>query len=472
MADVNGDGWLDLFVGGFENRPASEYAVRGATGPTPERLLLGGAHGFTNDAGFPGVEARTSGATFADLDGDGRPDLVVARNVVQRAKKQTDISTVPTAVYRNEGEGRFTKVATLVPDRAARAVAVLDVNGDGRPDLFVGEDGNSASSALLRNDGDFRFTDITSDSGIPSDLTGYGVGAADLTGDGRTDLVIAGSNRVFVATGNGHFRDATPTGFAWTTYGDEDIVTGVAIADLDRDGRPDVVMGHHFGSTLKGERVPVRVFLDRGVDGSGDPKLEDVTASAGVPGFATKAPHVQIADFDNDGWPDLLVTASASDGGRPVVLRNRGVRDGVPRFDTPAGLGDAQYWITGAVADVDHDGRLDAFVAEWYPTKPSLLLHNTGGSGHWLGVDLSGLPMGGVGATVAVYEAGRAGDAGALLGDAPVMLSTGYAAGAPPILHFGLGDATAADIVVHDGTGTSTTLKAVTADRMIRPGTC
>ncbi len=67
-ADVDGDGWTDLFVGGFADRPAEDYRERGATGPSPDRLLRGGPDGFAVDEAFPGEQARTSGATFADLD--------------------------------------------------------------------------------------------------------------------------------------------------------------------------------------------------------------------------------------------------------------------------------------------------------------------------------------------------------------------------------------------------------------------
>ena len=121
----------------------------------------------------------------------------------------------------------------------------------------------------------------------------------------------------------------------------------------------------------------------------GDPTFEDVTEEAGLVGLPTKAPHVEIADVDNDGWPDIVTTASADDGTRPAVFRHEGLIDGVPRFAAPAGLGAPQYWVAGPMTDVDRDGRLDILLVEWNPALPSLLLRNTSESGNWLEVSVS-----------------------------------------------------------------------------------
>ena len=474
VADVNGDGRADLFVGGFADRPAETYAVRGALEPSPDRLLLGGPDGFTIAAGFEGTNGRTSSAAFADLNNDGRPDLVVVRN---RNLKNVDtdravINSEPTKIYRNDGEGRFTDVGSAGPEQLGRAVTALDADGDGLLDLFIGQDGPKGSAALLHNDGNFRFTDVTTKSGLPTPLVAYGASAADLNGDGHLDLVLAGSNKLFAGDGKGSFRDVTPDSFAWSTHGDEDIVTGVAVGDLDGDGRADLVFGHHFSSALTGEPVPVRVFLNRGNGDGAAPAWEDVTEASGVPGFPTKAPHVEVADFDNDGLPDVLVTASAADGQFPVVLRNEGVKSGThaPRFTAPERPGDPQYWVTGAVFDADQDGRLDIFVAEWCTQKPSLLLRNTTSAGHWLDIDLGATPLGGIGASVQIFRAGAAGQPDALLGSGWATASTGYGAGATPIVHVGLADVTKVDVVIRQADGRVTTLRDVASDQTLHPG--
>jgi enediyne biosynthesis protein E4 len=469
--DVNGDAQPDLFVGSFADRPEEEYRMRGAAGPSPDRLLLNSPDGFRVHSGFPELFGRTSGAVIVDLDGDGDLDLVVSRNTRTGARggRLTEILSNDSGTFHEiEGSG-------IPGDLVGRSVAVLDFDRDGLLDLFVAEDRYSGgSSALLRNEGGLRFVDATSAARLPADVHGLGVAAANLTDDGHQDLFVAGSNRMFISNGDGTFREANNEEFAWETYGEEDDVSGVSIGDLNRDGRPDIALGHHYNSTLDfGERVPVRVYLNRGLTDASDPQFEDVTEASGLPGLPTKAPHVEINDFDNDGWPDILATASALDGTRPTVFRHAGLVGGVPRFETPSGLGNPQYWITGPTTDVDRDGRLDVLLVEWEPALPSLLLRNETGSGNWLAVSI-GPDLGvGVGAHVSVYEAGELGRPDGLIGMREITASEGYSTGHVAEAHFGLGPADVVDVRIELPDGEITNLKAVEANRHIRlPGGC
>jgi enediyne biosynthesis protein E4 len=469
--DVNGDVQPDLFVGNFADRPDEEYRVRGATGPSFDRLLVNGPDGFHVDGTFPELFGRTSGAAFADLDGDGDLDLVVSRNTRPNGR-----GSRLTEILRNES-GRFSVVddSGIPEDLVGRSVAALDFDRDGLLDLFVAEDRRTGgSSALLRNAGGLRFIDATSAAQLPGDVHGLGVAAADLNDDRHQDLFVAGSNRMFVSNKDGTFREVDNDVFLWETFGEEDDVSGISIADLNRDGRADMVLGHHYNSTLDfDEQVPVRVYLQTGTTDAGDPHFEDVTEAAGLPGLPTKAPHVEINDFDNDGWPDILTTASASDGTRPVVFRNAGLDGGVPRFVTPGGLGDAHYWITGPSTDVDRDGRLDVLLVEWEPALPSLLLRNETESGNWLTVSI-GTQLGtGVGTRVSVYESGELGRPGRLIGMREITASQGYSSGQAPEAHFGLGPADVVDVRIELPNEETTDLEAVVANRYIRvPNGC
>ena len=453
FGDVNGDGWQDLFVGTFADYPESNYQVRGASGPSPDRLLLGGPNGFTVDASFPTMFGRTAGATFVDLENTGYPDLVILRHTADRLR-----GDAPSVVLHNE-RGRFSAPTPLPGVHQGRAAAVLDYDADGLIDLFVSDDRyDGGASVLLRNRGGLQFDDVTVAARLSS-VQAFGATSADLNADGWPDLVAVGTTptdgpasspaaRVFLNNRDGTFREADNSAFTWTTYNITDDATGVAVGDLNRDGRPDVVIGQHYGSTLEEQKkAPVRVYLHRGWGPTGDPLFEDVTTAAGVPNFATKSPDVQIVDLDNDGWPDVVTTASAADGTRPTVLRNLGLADGVPRFSSPSGLGSPHYWVNVSAADVDRDGRLDLFVGDFEPSRPSLLFRNETPGGHWLEVAVA-QPGQGVGASVEVYPAGQLGNAASLLGLQTITTSTGYASGVPPIAHFGLGSQTSVDVRV------------------------
>ena len=461
-SDVNRDGWPDVFVGTFADRPDEEYQVRGAAGPSPDRLLLGGADGFTIDASFPSMFGRTSGAAFADLDGDADVDLVVARNYRQKAR-----GDAPTIVLRNDG-GRFVQATTLATDLGARSIGVFDYDGDGQLDLFLAEDRwSGGTSRLLHNDGNLSFSDRTAAAGLPATVHGLGVATQDLNGDTRPDLLVAGSippkgeavvqgARVWVNAGQGSFAEADGSVFSWRTYGNEDDTAGVAVADVNRDRLPDVVIGQHYGSTLEqGRGVPVRIYLNRGADTANRPRFEDVTDASGSPAFTTKAPHVEVVDFDNDGWPDLLASASAEDGAAPAVLRSLGSAvGGVPRFAPPQGLGSRQYWPTGGVADYDRDGRPDLIAIEWEPSLPSAVLRNTSAAGHHVRVTIDD-DLRGVGTVVEAYCEGRLGDPAGLIVAKEIQASTGFGAGVVSEALVGVGSVDAVDlrIVVPNGGG-------------------
>ncbi|MGI8810172.1 MAG: FG-GAP repeat domain-containing protein, partial [Acidimicrobiales bacterium] len=394
FGDVNGDGWQDLFVGTFADYPEADYQKRGASGASPDKLLLGGPGGFSADTSFPGTHGRTTSSVFADLDNDGDADLVIGRHTLAGSTR----SAAPSVLLRNDG-GKFAPGVPLPAVHRGRAATPLDYDGDGLLDLFVTDDWffGGGASVLLRNKGGLVFENVTAAAGV-SGIQGFAASPADLTGDGWPDLVVTGTTvhaeastpaaRLFVNKHDGSFREAPNADFTWTTYASEDDPTGVGVGDLNRDGRPDLVIGQHFQSTLqRGTRAPIHAYLNEGLDNAGNPRFRDITEIAGLPALATKSPEAQIADFDNDGWPDILTTASSADGTRPTVFRNQGLVDGVPRFSSPAGLGNPQYWVNSAVADVDRDGRLDVFATDFDPNRPSLLFHNDGATGgHWLDV--------------------------------------------------------------------------------------
>ncbi len=478
--DADGDGWPDLYVGTFGSKPYDSktnqfFRNREGKFELDEQTQLR-------------VVGRANGGVFADFDNDGDLDLYTTNHAIQGRGDENRHYSEPNHLFRNDGEGRFTDVSqasgACPTGMAARSVTVLDFDGDGLLDLLVGEcffQGGDSRSKLFRNTGNFKFQNVTTDVGLPEQATGFGVAAGDVNGDTWPDVFLAGrhhGNRLFLNNGKGRFREAKGNAlFAWDNYADGDDTTcGVCFGDVNRDGRIDLVLGSHFSRPWQVGGVPVRLYLNRGVQG-GEPTFEDMTKQAGLKPLPMKSPHVEIQDFDNDGWPDIYTSLVKFQGDKPhpMIFKNLG-QSGDPRFaESTLGVNDFPtaadlavkrtgeffdkmiadrkilYTAPGPSADFDRDGRLDLFLANWWVEAPSLLLRNKTPSGNWLDVSVQG-PEGvnsrGIGAQVRIYKAGQLGQSAALLGVKEIAAGYGYASGQEAIAHFGLGEAKACDVEV------------------------
>ncbi len=487
--DVDGDGWPDLYVGSFGGKP---YDSKG-------HLFFRNTKGkFTRDAqAHLRQVARANGAVFADLDNDGDLDLYVSNHAIDGAPYKMPHFATPNALFRNDGGGKFADVSNASgacpADFPARSACLLDFDGDGLLDLLVGEcffQGGKSRSRLFRNKGGLAFENVTTKVGLPERVTGFGVAAGDVNGDGRPDVFLAGrygGNRLFVNDGKGRFVEVPKShaDFAWK-YTDtaDDTACGCCFGDVNRDGLLDVVVGQHFDRPWWTGGVAVRLYLNRGVASGGRqspgafPRFEDVTERVGLKGLPMKGPHVEVQDFDNDGWPDLYVSIVKFAGGKayPLIFKNLGVKDGLPRFredalavnDFPTAedrkMADVGaffekmkrdrkivYMAPGPSGDFDRDGRLDLFLANWWVDARSLLLRNETKGGNWLQVVVRGdrgVNRQGVGAVVRVYEPGKIGQAAGLLGSREIAVGYGYASGQEAVAHFGLGRAEGCDVEV------------------------
>jgi hypothetical protein len=493
--DVDGGGFPSLYVGTFHY-----------PGTKPGMLLRNVKGKFRADEQeVVKVSACGSGALFVDLTNAGRLDLFVSNN----AHGKEVVTAAPSVLLRNDGDGKFTDVSRdsgACPDGVqGRSVAALDFDGDGLLDLVTTDFyyGTKATTgvALYRNLGKHHFENVAKAVGLPAGTAVAGVAVADVNNDTYPDLFLTmpdGSNRLYLNDGRGHFREAPGTRevFAWKGHGPEDAPTGVCIADVNRDGLPDIVVGHHFKTPWR-TSVGVRLYLNRGVK-DGNPVFEDVSEAAGLKPLAMKAPHLEIQDFDNDGWPDISLSIVKFRDGKPypIIFKNRGVKDGVPRFtlegwdvnDFPTAediaiksstpffakmLRDKKimYGAAGPSADFDRDGRRDFLLINWWPESRSLLLHNETKGGHWLTVlaeGRDGVNRMGVGARVRVYQAGKLGAADGLLGDREIAIGYGWCSGQEADAHFGLGAEETVDVeVTWPHNKGKTTLKGVKADQRL-----
>ncbi len=447
--DFDGDGLPDLFVGGFCDRPNAEYKpapgpvaarlLRNRGDGTFERAAQPAVEVF----------ARTSGAVFADLDNDGDLDLYSANNAKSRVGRgdepQRSAQGRHSNLFRNDG-GKFVDVSAssgACPETlfTARNVGVFDYDGDGLLDLLVLEDRFTPRprSVLFRNRGNLAFEDANKAAGLPDDIFGLGLAVADLNGDRRPDFFVGHSNRLFVSRPGGKYREAVELKdlFAWKPLTGEDWPCGAAFGDVDRDGRLDLVVTAHH------ERARNRLYLG-GDPRDGVPQFRDATDEMGLGEIVpTKVPHVEIQDLDNDGWPDLYTTAAWIEDGKVVPLVYRNVEG--KRFEPSRPIqAPMVYYPAGPSLDFDRDGRLDLFLVNWFAGRRSTLLRNESPARRWLDVEVRGKTMNrmGIGAQVKLVKDGK------LLGFQEISTGYGYASGQRAAAHFGLGDVNRVDLHV------------------------
>src|ERR1043166_5533128 len=411
VANVNGDGLDDFYVGGAKWQAG--------------RLFLQRKDGSFHAADQPAFQADSLAedvdAVFFDADGDGSPDLYV---VSGGNEFRGDHEALQDRLYLNDGKGSFRRAAGALPrlTESGSCAVPRDFNGDGAVDLFVGRRvvagsyGLSPRSHLLQNDGKGHFRDVTLELAPALAEAGMVTSAAwlDLEGDGRLDLVVTGEwmpVRVFRQE-NGRFVERTvQAGLG----GSEGWWNTVRAADLDGDGPPDIVLGNlGLNSYLRASAAePARLVVgDFGHNGTLEQLLTFYKHGVSYPLAGRdelvrlvpqlRSRYTSYADFGASRIEDIF---PAADLRAAKVREARSLADAVDLNDgqgrtalrpLPA---EAQFApIRAALAeDFDGDGKTDLLLAgNFFGVPPMLGRYDAGyglllrgdGRGRFTAVDL------------------------------------------------------------------------------------
>ena len=305
----------------------------------------------------------------------------------------TDITTQSGVHFRHNAGKAGQK---FLPETMGPGVAVIDYNGDGKPDLFFVNSrdwhpkGRGTTGALYRNDGNGKFTDVTRGSGLDISIYGMGASVADYDNDGKQDLYVTAidGDHLFHNEGNGKFRDVTQSaGIDNKSFG-----TSSAWIDYDRDGKVDLFVANYVEWSEKGD---VRCSLDgktksyctpEAYHGTasklyrnlGHGKFQDVSRKAGVGDPTSKSLGVTIFDYNNDGWPDIFVANDT----QPNKLYRNNKNGTFTDVALAAGValaedGTARGAMGADAADYDHSGRASLLVGN-FSNQMLALYHNEG----------------------------------------------------------------------------------------------
>ncbi|HTM04444.1 MAG TPA: FG-GAP-like repeat-containing protein [Vicinamibacterales bacterium] len=380
--DLNRDGWVDV--------------VAASSGNSTAVVLRGSASGFTKIGTLAtGVSPR--GIEVADWNSDGVLDVATA-----------DRASNTVTVHFGRGDGTFGESSTLAGGVGSRAVAAADFNSDGRIDLVVANETDGSATVFLNRtplvgaanvftarDYGFVGNGTEMEGAMPAVV-------ADFDHDGLPDFAVSGGGvGIYLARGS------------QLTIGSS-FVSGLAGADFNRDGNPDVI-----ASSNGDDRVDV--LLGDGRGGFAAPKSISLSAPL----------DVLAGDFTRDGIADFVVVARATSGGAAALRLFVGRGDGSFVASTQTTL--PYNVVTIASGDIDGDDCLDIVASLGYPSVPELRVFFGDGTGGWRDAQRISMSQAASSLAIAPVTAGGRPDIVAGTSGAIVIISSVMGTFAPPV---------------------------------------
>jgi ASPIC and UnbV/FG-GAP-like repeat len=329
-------------------------------------------------------KTMSGGCIIDDFNNDGYPDIVLSVWSLSEHLRY----------YRNNGNGTFTDISDssgLGYMPGGLNIMQTDYNNDGFKDIFVlrgawkGRFGDEPNS-LLRNNGDGTFTDVTKESGLLSFHPTQTATWADFNNDGWLDVFIGNETspggeinpcELYINNKNGTFTEtAAGAGCAVTGF-----VKGVTSADYDNDGLTDIFISSFDRKKILLKNVTVK---------NGPVKFMDVSEKSGVSRNFERSFPTWFWDYDNDGWPDILVCGyefteslayyagaeavqlPVGKAGKVILFRNN--HDGTfEDVSAKVGLNKIAFAMGANFGDIDNDGYLDFYLGTGNPVLKSVI---------------------------------------------------------------------------------------------------
>jgi hypothetical protein len=327
ISDLDGDGKPDLAVTNIYSNTVSVF----------RNISTNGTTSFAGKADIT-IGEGPWGISFGDIDGDGKPDIAIANGGSNSVSVFRNISTIGNIVFDAKVD-----ISTETPG----SVSIGDLDGDGKPDLAVGNFNDSKTVTVFKNistNGTISFADkvVFSTGSYPCDVS-----ISDLDGDGKLDMALANSlsNTVSVlmnTSTNGSISFANKVDFTTGIH-----PCGLSIADFNEDGRPDFAVVNYDDNTVSILRN---------------------TSSSGTLSFAPKVDYIlglgprsiSVGDLNGDGKPDISI--AIQDNNTVSVLKNNSMNETIS-FTGKVDFVVGSLPVGVSIGDLDGDGKPDMAVS-------------------------------------------------------------------------------------------------------------